>query len=573
MNLRLKLNNDAFIYGKPRKNVSRNILTGIASIIIALIMAIIFATMLGYNPIDIFAKLFTKGFSEYQFLINYLGIFTLAGLAFAMTSRAGVFNIGISGQMLGAGTAIIFFIKLLNDLGVTQSIPNGVGQLLIIIIAMCIGGLIASIIGLMEVHLKVNSVVSSILINWIIYFLSMFLINAFAAPEGTGSGNPATSSITIPDNFRLIISSGSLSNTAGTIPIITIIVIVSALMFFLFKYTVFGHKIKSIGFSLDSSLYAGYKIKTIKVSAFLMSGMIAGLLACVLYTSQSSYIPIATSVDAIPTEGFDAIAISLVGGNNPIGIVAVSFIFALFKSSLPAANIPPSYLNLLFGFMMLGASLSVVIIKLRPIVFLKSLKYGKGYLEISDDFETKISALFSKYQSIMKYEKKNVYSQNISKVEKKKLWKQTLLEISQDYQIEKKLIFDQFSAAKLSLLIKNKGDLKNSIISRYKQDKYSIDLETTKKISSKKDQIHKQQLRILNLKNDRVAEINHTLDELSNSMNKSKNKYDNNLRNLEKAAKKVKNQELRQELLNQINEVKLTNNKTIDLPSKEATNV
>lgn len=403
MNLTYQLQKDGFTHGKKRKQSTKTILITVFSILSALIVALLVATMLGYDPFDLLARLFYVGFNDPIALFSNIGVFCFAGFAFAFASRAGLFNIGISGQMLAAGTFIVFLTTKWIPM---DTIPSGAGQLLILLMGMLVGGLVATMIGAMDVYLRINSVVSSILLNWIIYFLSFFLLATFAGEQS--DGGVIINSLAIPNEFRLWAADG----TGGIWPIIILIVVFAIAMFVVFKYTVFGHKIKSVGLSPDAAKYAGYNVNVIRLSSFAISGAIAGVLACILYTTKSiPVIDLNINVDTVPIEGFNGIAISLIGNNNPFGIFLVSFLFGLFQNSIPGIVVPATYINVLLGLLMLGSALSIVAVKYKPWKYIKSCRYDINYYKAYQNFENRFDSLISKYKSISHYEKQNIFNQ------------------------------------------------------------------------------------------------------------------------------------------------------------------
>ncbi len=394
MNLLFKLKSDGIVYSRKRKEATRSILASVVSIFVALLVAILVATALGYKPWIIVEKLFSIGFQDPSYLFYKFGVYALAGFAFYFAWKSGVINIGISGQMLAAGTIVVVLTNVIeSNSGV---IPNwvgyGIGQIFIIVIAMIVSSSIAMLVGLMQNYLKINAVVSSILLNWIIYFISFFVLATYF----TDTEQFANSS-TIPDQFRLY----DLNGTGAIIPVIVITIFIAIVLFVVFKYTVLGHKIKCVGLSSDASKYAGYNIKKINLLAFAISGAISGILATICYSSTiPAAIPLSIIYDSVPTEGFEGIMISLVGCNNPFGILAVSLLFGLFEASMTGLPTDPSFNDVIVGLVMLGSSLSIIVIKLRPIIRLNQYKYDIDYFSTRTNFDNSIDSLLSKYSSI-----------------------------------------------------------------------------------------------------------------------------------------------------------------------------
>lgn len=100
-----------------------------------------------------------------------MSILIVGGLAFIFAYKAGLFNIGISGQMVAGGTAATLICHLCK-------ITPGLNQVVILIVSMGIGALVAGIVGALKAYLRVNEVVSSIMFNWIIYFMSILILSS-----------------------------------------------------------------------------------------------------------------------------------------------------------------------------------------------------------------------------------------------------------------------------------------------------------------------------------------------------------------------------------------------------------
>lgn len=115
------------------------------------------------SPLQIFKDGISKTFSVKGNLDRFVAQFAtlaLGGIAVAIGFKTGLFNIGVSGQMIVGGfTAYMIAIKL------GDAVPNGVGQILIILIAMIGGTLAGAFSGALKSYFKIHEVVSTILIN------------------------------------------------------------------------------------------------------------------------------------------------------------------------------------------------------------------------------------------------------------------------------------------------------------------------------------------------------------------------------------------------------------------------
>lgn len=452
MNFLTKLKGEELKFGANRKKWSKSIISSVISIIVGLIIALIIATAIGYNPLEVFTGLFSIGFQDPISLFFEFGVLAMAGFAFAFAAKAGIFNIGISGQMLAAGTMVVF---VSNQFFIPNApvIPQVAGQLITLVVAVLTGAFVALITGLIETYLKVNSVVTAIILNWIIYFLSFYLL-ASNHPT-TAGGNVVVGSALIPDQFRFW-DTTIIPSIPSLIPVIIVVFTIGIIMFILFKFTVYGHKTKSIGISSEASRFAGYNVKAIKLSAFVISGALSGILAIILYSSQRlPQIGLSMFTDSIPIEGFNGIAIALIVYNNPFGIIAISSLIGLFKTSVNGIflNESASYINLLIGLLLLAAALNVLISELRPIVRLKSLKYGRDFFKVNQTFENNLNIVISKYRTLYKNQKLEIFSSSGTDIQKEELWKLVKVEIEDDYQKEKMFIFETYNISKIKVWV------------------------------------------------------------------------------------------------------------------------
>lgn len=450
-----QLYKDSFIFTKERKSITRNVISIAICIILSIVIALIVATALGNNPFTILSDLFTKGFLDYKTLIWNIAILGIGGLSFSFAFKAGVFNIGIPGQMLGSGLMVLVISKAISDTGVV--LPSGLGPIISILVAVFFGVLISTIVSLLKVFLNVNDVVSSILLNWIIFFIVRLVVFKFYNPD---PNSLFSQSIDIPAQFQLVIP-----GLGGWLPTIIIFLVLVVLVFVIFKYTVFGHKISAVGLNPYASMYSGYNVKLIKILTMAISGGIAGLMAVVLYTtSNTPAIPLTYDYDALPNEGFNAIAIGLIALNNPIAIIPIAFIMGLIISSSPFLSISPSFSQVIMGLIVLGSAMFTILIKYKPWIYIKKHFYGSESIPVYNNYENEMEMLISRYKL------------KLSEIENKEEQK-TLLE---SYLNDKKTIKSLYLKQLFILRSKLVFNISNELSLQLKSKNQAIDFEFLK---------------------------------------------------------------------------------------------
>lgn len=106
---------------------------------------------------------------------------------------------------------------------------------------------------------------------------------------------------------------------------------------FLFR-TRYGYELRAAGLSPKAAEYGGANLARNTVLAMAMSGALAGLTAThyVLGGALEDY----ALRQSIPTsDGFDGIAVALLGNNHPVGIVLAAFLFGVLKNGGSVLNI------------------------------------------------------------------------------------------------------------------------------------------------------------------------------------------------------------------------------------------
>jgi general nucleoside transport system permease protein len=107
--------------------------------------------------------------------------------------------------------------------------------------------------------------------------------------------------------------------------------------YFLFR-TKWGFELRATGLAPRAAEYGGANLRRNTVLAMAMGGALAGLTAThyVLGGALEDY----ALRQSIPTsDGFDGIAVALLGGNTPIGVVLAAFLFGVLKNGGSVLNI------------------------------------------------------------------------------------------------------------------------------------------------------------------------------------------------------------------------------------------
>ena len=299
------------------------------TILLSLLFGIIVIALLGNNPLRAYYNLLQgsglapkasyaghKGMiTDFTSFLNALTPMLFAALSVLIALRAGLFNIGVSGQMLAAGFTATVLIGY-------SDLPAVAAKPLTILIGFMIGALAGALVGFLKHRFNINEVVSTIMFNYIFQYVISFLINTFYVdPVSRQSKNVgAAGRLTLVDvvigDYKMDIPLGILLAALGI-----------AVTAFILNKTILGFEIKAVGSSIRAAEYAGIRVGRTRVLAMMLSGGFAGLAGVTYYMGYFASI----QPKVLVSTGYDAIAVALLGNSSPIGIIFSSFLITVIS--------------------------------------------------------------------------------------------------------------------------------------------------------------------------------------------------------------------------------------------------
>ncbi|MDR4888211.1 ABC transporter permease [Fredinandcohnia sp. QZ13] len=299
----------------------------LVSILISFIAAAIVILLIGKNPLQAFYNLlqgagimpkpsyagYKSMLTDFLSLLNAMTPLVFASLAVAVAFRAGLFNIGVSGQMLVSGFLATIIVGY-------SGLDAIIAKPLVLVIGIVAGGLMGGLVGWLKYRFNINEVVTTIMLNYIAqYVISFFIQMYYVDPISRQSKY-------ISDEARLTLVNVDIANLKMDIPLGFLLAIIIAIFikFFLDK-TVVGFEIKAVGSNRNAAKYAGINVGRNTVLAMMISGGLAGLAGVTYYLGYFASI----QPKVLSSIGFDSIAVSLLGNSHPIGIIFSSFLVSI----------------------------------------------------------------------------------------------------------------------------------------------------------------------------------------------------------------------------------------------------
>lgn len=300
------------------------------SAVIGFVVSGLVLVILGYNPSLTFSSLFSGALGSLSGLITTFGNTTpliLTALTFAVGLRVGQFNIGAEGQVYMGAVAAIYVVLL--------PIPDSL-KLIVAVFLSCLSGALWSLPAfLLKEFRNVNEVISTIMLNWISYFLVLYLTATVLVDpvrqEKTVSAPPYMRFPNILGSFQL--------------PSALIFSIIIAIFFYIYLWlTPTGYELRASGLNKDAAKFGGISTRKAVLYSFLLGGIAAGSAGSVQVLGRQTPYAIYTDLSNLQGIGLNGIAVALMGRNHPLAIIASAFFFGMLQTGVTAvqlyANVP-----------------------------------------------------------------------------------------------------------------------------------------------------------------------------------------------------------------------------------------
>ena len=209
------------------------------------------------------------------------------------------------------------------------------------------------------------------MMNWTAYWIVYYMVPLYFKGEFL-----ETESKMLPENATLKahwlsnLFSGSYINLGIFLALIAV-----AIIWFILNKTVLGYELKAVGFNRFGAEYAGMPVNRNIIISMMIAGALAGLAGVVQYTGNSTIL----QIGVMPSQGFDGIAVALLGANIPIGVLFSALFFGVLyvgKGFMNAmVKVPPELADTIMATIIYFSATSIVMEKLIKAI---SKKIGKN---------------------------------------------------------------------------------------------------------------------------------------------------------------------------------------------------
>ena len=285
----------------------------------ATLMAIIIGLIFGFiimliaSPANAgmgFSSILTGGLKNIGDVFYYATPILMTGLAVGFAFKMGLFNIGASGQYT-MGMFCAMYVGFHVDL------PVGIHWIVCVLAGM-IGGMVWGIFpGFFKAFLNVNEVITAIMFNYI----GMYLVDMLVTSDPVIYDGVRARTNYLGESAKL----PSLGIPGSNVSIAIILgIVIAIVLFIVLNKTTFGYELKATGYNKEACNYAGMNGKRNIVVTMMIAGALAGLGGAFAILAPTSMIGSSVTyepINVIAANGFNGIAVALLGNSSPLGII------------------------------------------------------------------------------------------------------------------------------------------------------------------------------------------------------------------------------------------------------------
>ena len=285
----------------------------IVSVFFALLLGALLIYAIGHNAFDVYASMlkgtFGSGYAISETVVKAIPLM-LAGLGVGVAMQMNLWNIGAAGQLLMGAFASTWVALTFPNLPWFIMMPA------LLLISFVAGGLWSLISAIPKALWNISEIITTLMLNYVAVLWVRYLVQGpWRDPE----------LVLYPFSAEFP-PAARFPTFAGTrIHLGLIIAVVAAVILFVFmRRSKWGYEIRVIGSSEKTARYAGMNVfQNILLTMFISGGLsgIAGMseLSGVFYRLQDNL---------AGNAGYTAIIIASLAVGNPLGVLAVAFMFA-----------------------------------------------------------------------------------------------------------------------------------------------------------------------------------------------------------------------------------------------------
>jgi len=299
----------------------RAVSISVLAIFVALVLFSLIFILAGINPFVAYKEIFSYSFANPYGLpltANRFIFLLLCTYAFIIPFRAGLWNIGMTGQLYAGALATYAVLFAFGVNKFNSTYPSAWILIPAMLVGAAVGGAaLGAVAGYLKGKYNINEIVVTMMLNFMTFWLVSFMIKEgglFMNAGGRGE------SFELPDALR--------APLLMDVPITIFLAVgVGVLLTYMFAKTRIGYEIRAYGQNPAAAEYAGISKFRIPVLVFIMGGALAGWAGYHYFAAVPGVYKIARNYGFFGDLAFYGIICGLISQGNPIAAIPVAFLF------------------------------------------------------------------------------------------------------------------------------------------------------------------------------------------------------------------------------------------------------
>ncbi|MDR7482999.1 MAG: ABC transporter permease [Armatimonadota bacterium] len=307
---------------RPAQGALYAVLTAVLAILLALVLSSVLFLSGDADVVSAYRAIFAYAFLNPRGLVAtvHRAIYLLlCTLAFVVPLRAGLWNIGLPGQVYAgalAAFAVPFALRAHELLGPPPA--PGLVILLMAAAAAVAGAALAGAVGVLRARFQVNEILVTMMLNSILFWLVAHVIK---------EGGPFMSATAEGEGFEL--PAALRAPLVYGVPLTAALALAAALLLdVFFARTTLGYRVRAFGENPAAARYAGIQPVRLTVLVFLMGGAFAGLAGYHYFGAVPGLYKIPGNYGFYGDLAFYGIICALIARGSSLGAVPIALLFA-----------------------------------------------------------------------------------------------------------------------------------------------------------------------------------------------------------------------------------------------------
>ena len=281
------------------------------SIMIALAITFVILCLVSDNPVNALVTILTGPLTKTRYIgavIESFIPYAFAGLAAGVLFSAGAFNLGAEGIYILSGAVV-------TAIAITPVTTSPIlHPILCYLGAMAFGGILMILPSFLKAKFGTNEMVVSLMLNSIYAGVAAYVVRTFLGTLKRG-GNSSK-------DYLATAKIGYLYEPLKISACFILLIAVTVILYLVMKKSRLGYQIRLAGSNPRFAEYSGISAFKLAISTSAIAGILSGMGATTALLTQTSFYTPSQSLVGL---GFSGMLLSMLGRNNPIGIVIAAF--------------------------------------------------------------------------------------------------------------------------------------------------------------------------------------------------------------------------------------------------------